>query len=234
MKQQWLVYGAKFLQLSVREQYLIIATGLVAIIFCLFSFVIEPKLIQNEKYQKQLQSVKSSERSLNISIAELEKALKGDPNKALRKQVSQYEAKLAKVDKALLTLTTELIDPIQMRRALLELLRLQPGVSLSSFELVGAEEVLTATSEKTEAKVNTETASAENSAAEQGLSLYRHGINIKLTGGYFQLRDYLKQLEKLSWKFFWQGFHYQVKEYPNSELEIEIYSLSTNKEFIGV
>jgi len=38
----------------------------------------------------------------------------------------------------------------------------------------------------------------------------------------------------LSWKFFWQEFNYQLKEYPVSELEIEMYSLSTKREFIGV
>ena len=64
--------------------------------------------------------------------------------------------------------------------------------------------------------------------------LYRHAIKIKLSGSYFQLRDYLIQLESLSWKFFWQEFNYQLKEYPVSELEIEMYSLSTKREFIGV
>jgi len=67
-----------------------------------------------------------------------------------------------------------------------------------------------------------------------GLNLYRHGIKIKLSGKYFQLRNYLLQLEQLTWKFFWQGFQFEVKEYPQSEVEITIYSLGLNKEFIGV
>ena len=68
----------------------------------------------------------------------------------------------------------------------------------------------------------------------QTINLYRHSIKLKLKGRYFNLRNYLSQLEGLSWKFFWQHFQYQVAEYPNSELEIEIYSLSTTREFIGI
>jgi len=48
------------------------------------------------------------------------------------------------------------------------------------------------------------------------------------------LQNYLSQLEKLSWKFFWQDFNFKLTEYPKSELEIEMYSLGTKKEFVGV
>ncbi len=240
MKQQWQAYSSKYLQISPREQYLILGTGLVAIIFILYSFVVEPNFIQAQKYKKQTLTLQSSERSLKSSIAEIEAALQGDPNQALEKQIAQYQAKLAKVDQSLLTLTSELINPIQMRRALLELLNIQPGVRLQSFELVGAEQILTATpssdkATKEQSSTNKkDLAEVDTNAEQQGIELYKHGIKIKLSGGYFQLRDYLSKLEKMSWKFFWQGFDYRVKEYPNSELEIEIYSLSTKKEFIGV
>ncbi len=59
-------------------------------------------------------------------------------------------------------------------------------------------------------------------------------MKIKLTGKYFQLRNYLQQLEQLSWKFFWQDFQFEVKEYPRSEVEITIYSLGLRRECIGV
>jgi MSHA biogenesis protein MshJ len=59
-------------------------------------------------------------------------------------------------------------------------------------------------------------------------------MKIKLSGQYFQLRNYLAQLEQLSWTFFWQDFHLQVKDYPLNEVDITIYSLGAEKEFVGV
>jgi len=66
------------------------------------------------------------------------------------------------------------------------------------------------------------------------IGLYRHRITLKLSGSFFQLRDYLNQLEQLPWKFFWEKFDYKLIKYPKGELQIEIYSLSLKKEFIGV
>jgi MSHA biogenesis protein MshJ len=39
-----------------------------------------------------------------------------------------------------------------------------------------------------------------------GLNFYKHIMKIKLSGQYFQLRNYLAQLEQLSWTFFLARF----------------------------
>jgi len=129
-----------------------------------------------------------------------------------------------------LTLTTDLISPVQMRYALLDLLKLEKGLSLLSFELLGAQPLLDLTNNATADGKAHSLLETNNST----LNLYRHGIKIKLSGRYFDLRDYLSQLEKLPWKFFWQDFNFKLTEYPNSELEIEMYSLGTKQEFVGV
>lgn len=229
MNQQWQEGSENFLKLTVREQYLILVTGLVAIFFIIFYVFIDDKMANNISLKKNIVQLTSSNQSLKISVLELQGALKGDPDEETRKKISQYEAKLAKVDTGLLTLTSNLMSPIQMRYALLDLLKLEKGVSLLSFELLGVKPLLSNSSSNPE--LDSTINSNENSG---GLNLYRHGIKIKLSGGYFDLRDYLTQLEKLPWKFFWQDFNFKLTEYPNSELEIEMYSLGTKKEFVGV
>lgn len=230
---QWLAYSEKFSNTTPREQYLIIASGLVAIIFILYSLFLEAPIQRVEQLNKQVAQTEQSNKNNQDSIQVLEQALSEDPNVALRKQLVQYQAKLGGIDERLLALTSDLIDPIQMRYALIKLLKLQKGVKLLSFKVLPARAV---TQSKTSAETD-EIATAtvgDIKAQPEQLQLYRHGINIKLQGQYFQLKDYLTQLESLSWTFFWQEFDYQLKVYPVSELEIEIYSLSTAQEFIGV
>ncbi len=237
---KWQEYSEKFLAITPREQYLIILTGLIGIIFISFSFFIEPTLEKNKKLKEQSTSLKSENKSIQSSIQIFEEALADDPNELMKKQIRAYEKKLKQVDDRLLLLTSELIEPIQMRYALLELLKTQKGVSLVSFELLAVTPLMTkpetnnpndsATGEVTN-KTNTNVQKTEDIP---DINLYRHGIKIRLTGKYFQLRDYLSQIEAMSWKFFWQEFQYSIKEYPLGEVEIEMYSLSTNKEFIGV
>ncbi len=233
MKNQWLEISSKFQKITTREQVLIMTTAIVVIVMLFYTFSIDRNMIKANGLSAQTRSLNTTSIGLKSSITELEAVLKEDPNAGLIKQIARYESELAKVDTNLLTLTSDLINPIQMRQALLKLLDLQRGVSLLSFELIGVKPLVTSEINDEQNDKNLTDTEAKVSS-ENTLNLYRHGIRIKLSGGYFQLRDYLQQLEGISWTFFWQGFRYEVKEYPNSELEIEIYSLSTKREFIGV
>jgi MSHA biogenesis protein MshJ len=64
--------------------------------------------------------------------------------------------------------------------------------------------------------------------------LYRHGVTLVFEGSYFDIQRYLEKLESLPWQFYWKKFDYLVGEYPTASVELEIYTLSTNKAFIGV
>jgi len=256
MNQYWQESCKNFLKLTIREQYLLLLTGLVAMFFIIFYLFIDEKMASNTSVSKKIVQLSSSNQSLKSSVLELQTALQSDPDEDTRKKIFQYETKLAKIDTKLLTLTNDLMSPIQMRYALLDLLKLEKGVSLLSFELLGAKPLLTNSASTNSASTNSASDPTPNSASNStvnsvvnistsiatiqpnentaSLNLYRHGIKIKLSGRYFNLRDYLSQLEKMPWKFFWQDFNFKITEYPNSELEIEMYSLGTNKEFIGV
>lgn len=238
MKAKWQLWSANFLQLKPREQGLIFLCVLVVLVFLPFNYFIDGNLKQAEKHEKNIAQLKRSNADLTASINSFSSALQDDKNKALKEQITQYEKRLTAIDEKLLTLTEELINPIEMRNALIQLLNLQPGVTLMSFEVVPAEPVLFETEKTNEASVSTDklatNSNMQYAADIESAGLYRHAIELKLTGKYFQLRDYLKKVEELPWQFFWHNFEYQLKAYPKSELTIEIYSLSTNKEFIGV
>lgn len=242
MNKQWLELSAKFDSITVREQVLILLTGLVAIVMIIFTLSLDKNLANIANYNKNNRTLAAETKTLSLSINEFEMALKQDPNEEIKAQIARYESELQKIDGELLKLTSDLIDPIQMRSALLNLLQLQRGVSLLSFELIGAKPVIANQTDETSEQASTKQASSNKQDSEvqseqnvaDPLNLYRHGIRIKLSGSYFNLRDYLQKLEAISWKFFWHGFTYNVQEYPNSELVIEMYSLSTKREFIGV
>ena len=200
---QWSVYSEKFNSITTREQYLIIASGLVAIIFILYTLFIDESIQRIEQLSQQITQTQQSNRNNDNSIQLLEQALLENPNVTLQAELAQYQKKLGAIDEKLLALTSDLIDPIQMRYALIKLLKLQKGVKLLSFKVLPARPVTKAKAE-TGAEHNAEqdgklTIVANNKQDEvPQLRLYRHGIKIKLQGQYFQLKDYLTQLEGLS------------------------------------
>ena len=135
--EQWQAYADKFLKITPREQYLILLSGLVIIGFAFFNLAIESNILKSRQLDKNIAQLSADNKSKSSNISIFEQALRSDPNAAIRQQVLTYENKLTKVDTELLTLTSELIDPIQMLHSLLELLIEKKGVSLLSFQLVG-------------------------------------------------------------------------------------------------
>jgi MSHA biogenesis protein MshJ len=129
------------LVITPREQYLVLLTGLAAVVFIVHHFFIDESTIKIDKLEKQIMQLSNANLTSKASITVFEEALLKDPNTALNRQISQYKAKLKKVDVNLLKLTSDLIDPIQMRYALLKLLKTQKGVYLQSFQVVAAQPV---------------------------------------------------------------------------------------------
>lgn len=233
--EQFRAYSEKFLTITPREQYLITLTGLVVIVLIMFNFFIDGNIASINKHQVVISDAKVAIASNAQSIELMEEALKNDPNELSRKNILKLEQSLAAIDGELSKLTSELINPIEMRYALLDLLKLERGVSLVSFEVMPVESLLSyqASDENEDNKADGAMPLIASETVETD-GLYKHSIKIKLSGRYFQLRDYLQALEGMSWTFFWQTFDYQLKEYPISELEVTLYSLSTKREFIGV
>ena len=227
--QQWQSYKDKFAALSSREQVLIALTGIIVIVFLAVSLALANIYNNLTLAQQQHRQLVSENNNIQNIITELENALRIDPNVALKKQIKAHQQELVSINESLLELTSELVDPMQMRQALEQLLQMQKGVRLVSFAVSSGQPLVLSSEAPQEA--NSEQ-NVEQKEVET-LGLYRHVIKLKLTGSYFKLRDYVTQLETLPWKFFWEKFDYQLKKYPKSELELEIYSLSLKQEFVG-
>jgi MSHA biogenesis protein MshJ len=227
MKQAWFDYSQKFLQLSSREQVLLLLSGLAVIFFVMSLLFIDQQQAKMDDFDKQIETMRSANSTLDVLIKDYQLAIKQDTDVDTHKTIAQLNSQLTEIDNKLSLLNNELISPNQMRTALIKLLALEPGVSLLSFEIIAAQPLLKSdTVLKVSGKQLTTDAASVN--------LYKHVMKIKLSGQYFQLRNYLAQLEQLSWTFFWQDFHLQVTEYPLNEVDITIYSLGADKEFVGV
>lgn len=221
---RWQTSSDKFLKVSAREQYLIVLTGIAVIIFLLYNVVLGSTLDELLSTTKKNKNLTFENKTLIQTKSTFEQALKRDPNSAINAEIEQYNKKLALVDKELLALSSGLIDPVQMRLALLELLSVEKGVALQSFELLDVEKI----------SLPSIAGDVAKNQRESDFVLYKHGIRLELTGEYFQLKEYLSKLEKLKWRFFWQEFNYKLTVYPEGALGVTMYSLSSQREFIGV
>jgi len=64
--------------------------------------------------------------------------------------------------------------------------------------------------------------------------VFRHAVELRISGGYFDLLDYLDALESMPQQLFWDKFELRVAQYPQSVLTLTIYTLSPEKSWLTV
>ncbi|MGH1410613.1 MAG: MSHA biogenesis protein MshJ [Aeromonas sp.] len=211
LKAQWQAWGQRIAVLSQRERVLILLTGLVLLGAAgLYGWLDGA----DTRLQQDRMALSAAERDLEIMELEnlgKQARLKRDPNQGVRDQLAQVDADLARIDDELKAQTVDLIPAHEMPQVLEALLSRSANLHMLSLSSLEPTPLM---------------------AGEQKVNLYKHGIRLQLEGGYFDVYQYLKALEALPRHFYWKQFDYQVKVYPGAVVEMEIYTLSTSKEFI--
>ena len=211
LKAQWQAWGQRIAVLSQRERVLILLTGLVLLGAAGIYGWLEGA---DTRLQQDRMALSAAERDLEIMELEnlgKQARLKRDPNQGVRDQLAQVEADLARIDDELKAQTVDLIPAHEMPLVLEALLSRSANLHMLALSSLEPTPLM---------------------AGEQKVNLYKHGIRLQLEGGYFDVYQYLKALEALPRHFDWKQFDYQVKAYPGAVVEMEIYTLSTSKEFI--
>ncbi|HZF17102.1 MAG TPA: hypothetical protein VE046_14280 [Steroidobacteraceae bacterium] len=63
---------------------------------------------------------------------------------------------------------------------------------------------------------------------------YLHPVEITVAGDYLSVLAYLKSLERLPWHFYWRALDLKVDKHPRNVVRIEIATLGTEPEWLGV
>lgn len=78
--------------------------------------------------------------------------------------------------------------------------------------------------------VEVETLKKQNDA----LQLYMHGLEITFSGNFFDVVDYLKQIEKVKKRIIWDSLEYKVLKYPVAEVTLSVITLSDKPEWVEI
>ena len=126
---------------------------------------------------------------------------------------------------AMRLLTTDLVDPGQMRFVLEDLLRRGGRLELVSIANLPVEPVLARASDE---------ASSDTANARGAALLYRHGLVLELEGNYLDCIAYLQSIENLPWRLYWSSLSLRTERHPRSRISIELQTLSLEEDWIGV
>ena len=215
---------AWYAALSLRERLLIIA-ALLAIAFQLAdALLLQRQQNEIDMLQRDIARDNAAVVAIASELGALVSRSTSDPNAELREQLATLQVQLQRQEQQLADAAKDMISPQEMARFLEELLAGDDELSLLSLRTFDPEPLV-------REKAGDE---ARPRQPEQVVGLHRHGFEIVFTGGYLATLRYLEALERLPWRFFWDSVSYEVIDYPQSAVRLQLYTLSLSPDWIGV
>ena len=211
----------RFDALKGSERLLLAIVALLVLLLLWDSLLMGPlrqrqRILDSDLGAKQQQLDLLEERARTILAAH-----RADPDAPTRKRLAAVEASFSQVQQQLRERTSHLIAPEKMAEVLETVLKKSDGLSIIGLQGLGVRPLLQPDKD-----------TADDDRDFHGA--YLHGFQISFEGGYRETLEYLQRLERLPWVFYWKDMNYQVSEYPHARTTIRVYTLSLDREWIGI
>jgi MSHA biogenesis protein MshJ len=210
-----LIYAKRLDAMSLRERVLIFLAAVAMVVLIADSALLEP-ILRRQRINSQLNQQQQDEiRTMQTQLQAYAQARVSEGAKAKRQRFEKRKTELVELDRELSGKQGELVTPDRMTRMLSEILKRSPEVELVSLRALPPTSL-------------TQVPGQSGAVA----ALYRHGIEITVSGTYFRMLGYVSELERNRARIFWGDMDLQAGTYPTVTLKVTLYTLSPEKTWL--
>ncbi len=217
--QSWM---SQFEKRNRRERTLLMSIVVCSLSLLLYSVLVEPALQNRDEQQKAAAEVRENLSRKRDELTTLRQAMQARRQSKERLLLSSLELDVQGLDEQLAQAAVNLIPPQQVPEILEHVIASDKRLKLVALQNRPAERLSAGGDEN------------ELLADDQDNVLYRHQFKMTLQGDYQATVDYLERIEQLPWRIYWDALRYEVTDYPLATVTLDMYTLSTHKEWIGV
>lgn len=208
-------YTKRLDAMSLRERVLVFLAAAAVLVGIADNGLLEP-ILRRQKIDSQLNQQQTDEiHAMQTQLQAYAQARLGEGANAKRQRLEKRVAELAALDRELAGRQSELITPDRMTKMLSEILKRNPEIELVSLRSIAATGLTQLPTMLT-----------------GGATMYRHGIEVTVSGTYLRLLGYLAELERNPAKIFWGNLELQAGTYPQATLKVTLYTLSPDKTWL--
>lgn len=222
--------------LSLKERALCLAATLLVCMMGWDKALIQPLDHERSRLQNELDSTGHALTESENQSAGILTAATHDPNAAMRGALARTRAELATTTGEIKQKVGRMVTPEQMAEVLQSVLTRFKNLEFVGLEGLGAEPLIanSDTGHDTPGSTTGGVPLAAKAPTEQHPGAYRHGIRIRFAGSYLSVLEYLQALEALPWGFFWDRVELNTVKYPRVEGAVVVYTLSLDRDWIGI
>lgn len=224
VRRRWHEILDRYAALSRREQGMLAALLILGPFFLLYTFKVEPDLLQASTLTQSLGQQQTEVMVLNARLTGLQQQEKVDPDAVRREELARLQAEMLATSQRLSSLQETLMMPNEVAGLLEKLLDRNHRLRLVSLKTLAPESIVAPSANSEDSK--------ETPRIARHFDIYRHGVELQLEGRYADLQAYLEQLEKLQKRVLWENVEFQVTEHPISRLRVTVYTLSADQAWL--
>lgn len=212
-----------------RERALIFLSA-IALLFMIWNFSIHAALDSKLQTSRvELDTLQKQHAATQTQIMTITQALLNDPSRVKKAQIAQLKTDIDGIETQLQNESQSLIKADQLPNALQDVLQKTSQLTLLEVATLPIRELKLLPTEGLVGAVENNSNQKLRSAG-----VYEHAVELRVGGNYFQVLQFLIALEALPWRFYWQQLDYKVTQYPNAEIILRVYTLSSEEGLLGV
>lgn len=229
MKTQWTQFKDKFEAFELRERALMVG-ALIAIVYLAWEFILFKPIADATKLSLAYErNAKQSIGAVEAELAVLQAVSARDPDAPIKQELKQLQEKLQTLDTQLATLAVGLVKASDLPVMLHQMLAQTKKLQLLSLTTLPVQTIDLRSDNGDNSGVKANTSDLSEAPSAQMAQLYKHAVQVKLAGSYSATYEFIKALEDSEWQFYWDGFDYQVAEYPTALITLRVFTLSSDK-----
>ena len=205
---------------SLRERVILAAASLAIPLMLWNAALMEPLELRRVESDKRISSLELEIQQLERQTEQFASELSIDLDAENRARKDNLLDSLDRLRGVVDTRTEDLIPPAEMTRVLKEMLSKTEGLRLVRLESLPVEPLF-----ETPEELDVEL---------EGGDLFKHGVVIEVLGDFPSTVRYLREIEQLPRRFYWETLDYEVVEYPTARVTLTLRSLSTQEGVVGV
>lgn len=196
--------------MELRERILLLAAVIVVMFLLVDTLILQPLLTQQQITRQHIEDLDVKLNGLRQHALLLNYKSNNDPAISHRQSRGRLTSELSDLDDRIIGQLDALVEPEQATQILEQILHKHHGLKLAS--------------------LNTSIEPLADLSKEQPSDipgLIRYQFDMVIQGGYQDVLSYLKRLEAMPWKFFWQQIDFKSTQYPYAETRLRLYILGT-------
>lgn len=213
--------------LSKRERVMIFLVGLFAIVGFIDTYMTDPVRQQIKIAEDEVLKLQENVSKVRLEIATLKQ---GAPNSAtpIQQDIDKLRGEINTQQQRLTALGDMMVSPKEILDLMKNLL-----IQHNDVKVIELESVPPVSFVKKHLSTGDGMNDAQQAADMQAANVYQHSIHLKVQGSYLAVMNYVADLKKLGAMIAWEKAEMKSK-YPQTELSLDVYTLSTETAWLGI